>query len=536
MPLSELEVKLDIKQLRNAGTFAEVYLAEKTLSNKKPGLSAIKILKEKWSDNLEILQRFQDEATLLKNLSHPNILRVDGLIEVNGRAGILMEFIDGIDLKQLLRALRGQLPQSVAFEIGAKVADALHSAYAVKPTHLDAPLRVLHRDIKPSNIMLSATGEVKILDFGASFFLSKDRNAQTQMFQFGSQKYMPPERKSGERGSHQADTYSLGITLLEMFSESKITVFPANKADHDAMVKQHINSIKINLPSKQWENTALQTIFRMCAYDRQHRLTADQVKGMFIPFAQHSEGPSLMEFAKTHISPLARRAFPKSKGSLSGINIDTRPEKDRVSEVAPFPLPNINNELITNQTIPSLQDYSKENTDNVKESPEPQPNQSISKPINIPAFLLGIVSTSISIPIVLSVISFGLMNMSANSASEQSETIPKVTQGTSENLEPIIERFTVDLIQDEGFRYVKLLDTEDNLLLQVKTSSPNDKINLADGEYFIEFKTRPKDKQPPLTKKVVLQIKEEGSINCRIDLEEGANCYLGDLTLEEVPE
>ena len=78
MSSSELQIKLNIQQIRNAGTFAEVYLADTMDLSGKQRTAAVKILKEKWNDNLEILQRFQDEANLLKNLSHPNILQLTG--------------------------------------------------------------------------------------------------------------------------------------------------------------------------------------------------------------------------------------------------------------------------------------------------------------------------------------------------------------------------------------------------------------------------------------------------------------------------
>ena len=543
MSISELQIKLNIQQIRNAGTFAEVYLADTVDISGRQKTAAIKILKEKWNDNLEILQRFQDEANLLQNLSHPNILQVEGLIEIEKRAGILMEFIDGIDLKQVLKSLREPLPQAVGFEIAAKIADALHNAYAVAPPNHDTPLRVIHRDIKPSNVMVSATGDVKILDFGASFFLSADRNASTQMFQFGSQKYMPPERKQGERGSHKADVYSLGITLIEMLSSQKVNVLPTEKNEHDRIIKAHVAAIPIKLPSPVWEERARETIMRMCAYEKKFRITADQAKGMLIPFSQSSEGPNLAEFSKSHIAPLARRAFSNNTGALSGIVIDTRPlqaqSKNKArnphkGDSATFPLPNIELELRNhnNDTL-ELDPATEELAPKAAPSPPRPATASASSPLPLSenrgfhsiAFLSGIASSTLLTMIVLTLLNASFKHFAAASTQEPPslEAIPEAppteqatTQATTQENPTEATESLVEIEQDSNLRYVRLQSLDGSNVFGTSNSSPQKSAQIPNGQYNLRYKSRP-NAGIPVDKTLTIQIDGDIQIHCGMD-------------------
>ena len=544
MSLSELQIKLNIQQIRNAGTFAEVYLADTLDLNGKQRTAAVKILKEKWNDNLEILQRFQDEANLLKNLSHPNILQVDGLIEIENRAGILMEFIDGIDLKQILKALREPLPQAVGFEIAAKIADALHNAYAVSPPNHNSPLRVIHRDIKPSNVMLSSKGGVKILDFGASFFLSTERNASTQMFQFGSQKYMPPERKQGERGSHKADVYSLGITLIEMFSRRKVNVLPTEKKEHDRLIKSYVMDIPIKLPSSVWEERARETIIRMCSYEKKYRITADQAKGMLIPFYQNSEGPTLSSFSKSHIAPLARRAFTNSTGTLSGIVIDTRPEEHKAQyDTQPqqkagsttFPLPNIEQELRGQNRETLVNSTHKDKTQKTASgsaspllgNPVGTPTKS-SNGIHTIAFLTGLLGSTLLTMIALAMVNSGFRHLAKANTQEASDEdlIESATQEKQSKTQgkTVSSESDIKLTQDESFRYVKLSSADGTISYRISNSSPQKTATVPNGTYELRYKSRP-TAGIPIDKTIDLVIEQSTEVHCRLDTEIGIGCF-----------
>ena len=121
-----------------------------------------------------------------------------------------------MDLKLLLS--RGPVPVGIAIEIIQEVANALYVAYE-RPATPSGPLRLLHRDIKPSNILLSVSGDVKILDFGVARAEFEAREARTQAVAFGSLAYMSPERMENVN-THTGDVYALGAVLYELITAS----------------------------------------------------------------------------------------------------------------------------------------------------------------------------------------------------------------------------------------------------------------------------------------------------------------------------
>ena len=135
-----------------AGGMGEVYRARDGRLDRDV---AIKVLPERLADTTEALARFQREAKLLAAVSHPNLVAIFDVGTDHGICFAVMEFLAGETLRELLD--RGTLPLARVLEIGAAVADGLAAAHAHG---------VIHRDLKPANIFLSASGQVKILDFG----------------------------------------------------------------------------------------------------------------------------------------------------------------------------------------------------------------------------------------------------------------------------------------------------------------------------------------------------------------------------------
>ena len=176
---SEKQIPNTVKigALRNSGTFAEVYEGEFLDSKGTSFQAAIKVLKKKWNQNEDLLNRLEDEAFLLDRIHHDNIIKIYGLARVSDRPAIVMELVRGVDLSQLLAS--GSIPTGVAFEVGSAVCKALDAAYRNKYLSEDQSLRVIHRDIKPANVMMNTRGIVKVLDFGASRFQADARKGQT---------------------------------------------------------------------------------------------------------------------------------------------------------------------------------------------------------------------------------------------------------------------------------------------------------------------------------------------------------------------
>ena len=206
------------------GTFGKVYLAQIITDSKFSKVVAIKLLHAKWADHDEIIKRSRDEARVLGRLQHRNIIKVEGLISIGGKCAIIMEYLNGVDLKTLINyctSNRIRIPRKVIFEMVSSVASALDAAYNRPPLQGGAPLRLIHRDIKPSNIMMTVEADIKVLDFGTAQAKFEDREAETQALAFGSAAYMSPERFLGDEDRLSGDVYALGVTLYELLYQGR---------------------------------------------------------------------------------------------------------------------------------------------------------------------------------------------------------------------------------------------------------------------------------------------------------------------------
>ena len=178
-----------LKELAQGG-FGKVYLAEMITGENFSSIVAIKLLHGRWLGNDEIVMRSRDEARLLGRLRHRNIVRVEDLTSINGQCAIVMEYLQGVDLKTITTTLREQgkrFPRRSAFESTGAIAAALDAAYSHRPLQGGEALQVIHRDIKPSNAMITIEGDVKVLDFGTARATFEEREAKTQVLAFGSQ-------------------------------------------------------------------------------------------------------------------------------------------------------------------------------------------------------------------------------------------------------------------------------------------------------------------------------------------------------------
>ncbi len=173
---------------------------------------AIKVLNDELQDDESLRARLRDEARLLALLNHRAIVRVEDLAKVGGNWAVVMEYVDGADLEQLVK--RGPIPLRPLCEIVLEVAAALHVAHNARNPQTGRPLRIVHRDIKPPNIRITPAGEVKLLDFGVARASFLSREARTGSLAFGTEGYMAPERFDG-RDLPEADIYSLAVVFYE---------------------------------------------------------------------------------------------------------------------------------------------------------------------------------------------------------------------------------------------------------------------------------------------------------------------------------
>lgn len=328
----------------NAGTFARLYLAETRGAGGIDRIVAVKILREQWNEQQDIVNRTRDEARLLARLRHKNILRVEDLVEVDGQTAIIMEYVDGLDLKQLVDGLqerRQRVPAKVALQIVLQAVSAIEAAYFKIPTGLDQPLKVVHRDVKPSNIMLSAEGEVRVLDFGTARSSHIFRSAQTGAMRFGSLKYMSPERREGDRGEHAGDIYALGLVLLELLRTEWLPLLPMDAGEHDNAIAQAIARLdSLGMPNADWDMTLRQMLAQMLASEPSVRPDAEQVVKLIRAFVEQASGPMLDRFAHESVQPLTAAVHAQQTGgALAGRRLVVHPIANEGRGSGPRPTP-----------------------------------------------------------------------------------------------------------------------------------------------------------------------------------------------------
>src|SRR5215469_478322 len=178
---------------------------------------ALKLLPENLVGDPKAAQRFMREARAASCLNHQNICTIHEVEEHEGRPFIVMELLDGQDLKTRIHG--GALSQEEILEIGSQIADGLDAAHSQG---------IVHRDIKPANILITARGQVKILDFGlAKFVEQRTRELEAELELTldgtipGTWTYMSPEQVRGEELDSRSDLFSFGIILYEMATGKK---------------------------------------------------------------------------------------------------------------------------------------------------------------------------------------------------------------------------------------------------------------------------------------------------------------------------
>jgi len=188
------------------GGMANVYLAYDTILDRNV---AVKVLRGDLANDEKFVRRFQREALSASSLSHPNIVEVYDVGEDNGLYYIVMEYIEGKHLKQLLKK-RGSLTIREVVDIMSQLTDGMSSAH---------DSYIIHRDIKPQNIMILENGLIKITDFGIAMALNATQLTQTNSV-MGSVHYLPPEQACGKGATIQSDVYSMGILMYELLTGS----------------------------------------------------------------------------------------------------------------------------------------------------------------------------------------------------------------------------------------------------------------------------------------------------------------------------
>lgn len=239
------------------GGMAEVYLANDVINKREV---AIKIIKDSTSLDPLNIARFQREARASAALRHKNIIEIYDVDEYQGKPYMVMEYVNGESLKELLKK-RGTFTSIEACDIIYQLSDALSHAHEHG---------VIHRDVKPQNVMIKKDGSIKLGDFGIALVNDAPHLTQKDII-LGSVHYMSPEIAEGKNATMQSDIYSLGITFFELLTGK----LPFNDSTAVNIAMKQIGEA---IPSVRKYNSDIdkkieKVVFKACSKELKNRYT-----------------------------------------------------------------------------------------------------------------------------------------------------------------------------------------------------------------------------------------------------------------------
>lgn len=229
-----------------SGGMATVYVGMQRGAGGFQRIVAIKRLHAHIVQNDEMAAMFRDEAQIASLIQHPNVVAIHDVYMEAGEQLLVMEYVDGVSLGQLRKALHAQnlsIPRKVVLRIVVDGLRGLHAAHELKDIE-GVPLHVVHRDATPHNLLLSAEGGVKVTDFGIA--RAAQRSSATQGGQVkGKYAYMAPEQVAGGEMDRRVDVFAMGIVLWE-----SLTSRPMFHGENEAQIISQITSGDYRRPSE----------------------------------------------------------------------------------------------------------------------------------------------------------------------------------------------------------------------------------------------------------------------------------------------
>lgn len=263
------------------GGMANVYLAHDTILDRDV---AVKILRGDLANDEKFVRRFQREAISASSLNHPNIVEMYDVGEDDGKYFIVMEYVEGRTLKNLIKK-RGALTLPEVIDIMLQLTSGIahaHESY------------IIHRDIKPQNVMILEDGTVKITDFGIAMALNSNELTQTNSV-MGSVHYLPPEQANGTGATVKSDIYSLGILMFELLT-GKLP-FKGENAVEIAIKQMKDNIPRVCAINEDIPQSIENVILKACAKNPKNRYNSamqmhEDIKTALIP--ERSDEPKLI--------------------------------------------------------------------------------------------------------------------------------------------------------------------------------------------------------------------------------------------------
>lgn len=293
--------RITFVEVLGRGGFGAVYLADVHGRDDFVQRLAVKVLSAEMTALDDVAARQRDEARLLAQLNHDHIVKVHDLTEVDGRPAVLMEYVEGVDVGELLRL--APLSPRAALQVVVAASSALDAAWRSPSPRTGLPLRVVHRDIKPENLLVSRHGGVKVLDFGVAR-AEFDREGRTSQVQYGTARFMAPEQWLYGTVSHAVDVYALGVSFAEMLAGALLDRAPLAP---EAFAR-HVDEALAHLLSPSWDpawSRELEALLRgMLAYEARERLSAAAVHEAALELVDSAPGTSLRKLARTVVPEL----------------------------------------------------------------------------------------------------------------------------------------------------------------------------------------------------------------------------------------
>ena len=233
-----------VAELKSGG-MATLYLGRRAGAGGFAKHVAIKLIHPHLAKDEKFVGMFLDEARLSARIEHPNVVHVHDLGEEDGMYFMVMEYVNGCSLAQLLRGLaerRRKLSTELATWIAMRVAAGLHAAHDVTDER-GRLLEVVHRDVSPQNVLVAYKGYVKLIDFGIAKARGRTQNTNTGLLK-GKLRYMSPEQASGKPIDRRTDVYALGVMLWEMLTMRKLF-----DAENELLLLDQVRSPEIVPPS-----------------------------------------------------------------------------------------------------------------------------------------------------------------------------------------------------------------------------------------------------------------------------------------------
>jgi len=313
------------------GGMAELFKAQQRGVQGFQKIVAIKRILPHFSDNEDFVTMFIDEAKLAAQLTHPNIVQIFDLGKAGTSYYIAMEYVNGRDLRTMLRKVREYgtpFPEQVAAFVVMKVAAALDYAHR-KRGFDDRELKLVHRDISPQNIILSTEGAVKLVDFGIAKAASKASHTVAGALK-GKLLYMSPEQATGQPLDNRSDLYSLGLVLFELLTGERCFQADSELGVLEKVRLGRISDLTSLNPNVSREISAI--VARALQKGVDHRYPSarfmerdlrEYLQRQGTPITEHDVAEymnALLKGTKEHLETLVSAKFPVPTSLTSGIH------------------------------------------------------------------------------------------------------------------------------------------------------------------------------------------------------------------------